>query len=73
MVAGQADLHLDGASHVAKGATFCEADHAAFVAVGLDAVLHSEQLAEERFCHWGSLHGFLLVRLVTWVVVYLNC
>lgn len=62
VITGQADLKLHDAGFGANGLAGCEADDAGLVAAcGLDAVLGSEQLADERLGHCGRLQGFPLV------------
>ena len=57
MVAGKAHLRLDDTGLGAKRAAFCEADDAAFAAVGPYAVLDCQQQAEECLRHCGRLRG----------------
>lgn len=58
MVAGKAHhLPLDDTGLGAKRAAFCEADDAAFAAVGPYAVLDCQQQAEECLCHCERLRG----------------
>lgn len=60
VIAGQSDLPLHDAGFGAKGAAFCEADDAGLIAAcGLDCVLGSEQLADERLGHCGRLQGLV--------------
>ncbi len=49
--AWKSNLALNDPSLRAEGPAYCEADDAAFTAVGLYAVLDSKQLVEERLCH----------------------
>lgn len=57
VVAGKAHLPLDDTGLGAKRASFCEADDAAFAAVGPYAVLDCQRQAEECLCHCGRLRG----------------
>lgn len=59
MVTGKAHLPLDDTGLGAKRAAFCEADDAAFAAVGPYAVLdcQCQQQAEECLRHCGRLRG----------------
>lgn len=60
MIAGQSDLPLHDAGLGANGLAGREADDAGLVAAcGLDSVLGSEQLADERLGHCGRLQGFV--------------
>lgn len=61
MLAWEADLPLDDTIVRGKGTAFCEADDAGFAAaVRLYAVLDSEKLVDECFCHWEQTRVSLL-------------